>query len=193
MSGVRFLHDDERFEVTYRDEHSLQESLKELAHAHGWVTESEVVVPGWGRIDLILHESHAKEFSWVIELKTDLTRLSTIRKAFQQADGYARWLATQGVNRRVVLAAAEVDFSLANDLAYGYRDSVQLVSAGMLVNTISEPGYSGARARAARSRRDSALRRYRLLHAAYSRAGAEYPSTGDSKKKPAAVTAGQDK
>lgn len=86
----------QRVGIRWTDEASLRKGVAEIAWAYGWRVEEEVVVPGWGRIDLILHDA-GTGFTRIVELKLDLTKPAKVRRAFQQADGYDRWWAA---NRR---------------------------------------------------------------------------------------------
>lgn len=82
---------DGRFFVTYSDEASVRRMVATLARAYGWpIVKEEVVIPGWGRVDLLLQMSE-KSPPHLFELKLDLSKPSLIRRAFQQADGYGRW------------------------------------------------------------------------------------------------------
>jgi hypothetical protein len=81
---------DGRFRVEYLSEADLRRQLTDLARLCGWLAEEEVVVPGWGRIDIVLREA-PRSVPRLIELKLDLTKPSQIRRGFQQADGYGRW------------------------------------------------------------------------------------------------------
>lgn len=76
--------------VHYRTEADLRSSLAELAAVYGWDAEEEVIVPGWGRIDLVLR-SAPKARPFLVELKLALNKPNEVRRAFQQADGYGRW------------------------------------------------------------------------------------------------------
>ncbi len=80
------------FHLTYTDEVSVRRALARLARAYGWaVVREEVVVPGWGRIDLLLQAASDQSMPLLVEIKLDLSRPAAIRRAFQQTDGYGRW------------------------------------------------------------------------------------------------------
>lgn len=83
---------DGRIIAPYVDEVGLRRNVAVVARAYGWNVQEEVVVPGWGRIDLVLTEP-APSPAFLVELKLDLTKPAKVRKAFQQADGYGRWWA----------------------------------------------------------------------------------------------------
>lgn len=100
--------------IVYTDEASLRDGLAGLAYLAGWDVETEHHVVGWGRPDLYLR---CDDRQVAVEIKLDLTRAATIRKAFQQADVYAKAL---GPDVEVILTAPLVDMALAEqyDLAY---------------------------------------------------------------------------
>lgn len=101
--------------ITYGTEASLRDALARLAFLAGWDVETEHHVVGWGRPDLYLRSPGRP--ATAVEIKLDLTKAAPIRKAFQQADVYARAL---GPDVDVILTAPQVDQSLASqyDLAY---------------------------------------------------------------------------
>jgi hypothetical protein len=89
---VRIL--PERLTCHYKSEADLRSGIARIADAYGWFVEQEVVVPGWGRIDLVLrYDAGVKPF--LVELKVALEKPSDVRKGFQQADGYSRWWAKE--------------------------------------------------------------------------------------------------
>lgn len=102
-------------QIGYTTEASLRDGLAALAHLAGWEVETEHHIVGWGRPDLYLRGPDQTEIA--VEIKLDLRRAATIRKAFQQADVYAKAL-VPGVD--VILTAPTVDHALAQkyDLAY---------------------------------------------------------------------------
>jgi hypothetical protein len=98
--------------ISWRTEADLRSALSLFAYLHGWSTREEVVIPGWGRIDLVLYDRSPG--SILIELKRDLSKPSEIRRAFQQADGYGRWWKTnKGEPATVYLAAATANHDVA--------------------------------------------------------------------------------
>ena len=100
--------------IRFSGEVELRASLAEMARALGWLVEEEVVVPGWGRIDLVLREVNKRE-SILVELKLDLTKPAKVRRAFQQADGYGRWwAANRGLASSTWLVSVEGDDALIN-------------------------------------------------------------------------------
>lgn len=120
-------------QISWRTEAHLRSALSMFAYLHGWSTREEVVIPGWGRIDLVLKDRSPG--SILIELKRDLSKPSEIRRAFQQADGYGRWWKTNmDEPATVYLAAAtasddvapvaeaypEVGFRLIGDVMDGF-------------------------------------------------------------------------
>lgn len=78
------------FQVRYQSEADLRRALANLARLCGWLVEEEVVVPGWGRIDIVLREDPTTP-PRLVELKLELLKPSQVRRGFQQADGYGRW------------------------------------------------------------------------------------------------------
>lgn len=113
---------DRTLSVRYRDEASLRRGLATIAHAYGWLVEEEVVVPGWGRIDLVLREKESSP-PRLVELKRELRKPASVRRAFQQADGYGRWW-TQKHNESctVSLAGAVVDAQVMSSVASAYPE-----------------------------------------------------------------------
>lgn len=90
--------------ISYRTEADMRRGLAKLAFAFGWNVQEEVVIPVWGRIDLVLWDSAPG--SILIELKRALTKPSEVRRGFQQADGYGRWwVANRGEPAQVILSA----------------------------------------------------------------------------------------
>lgn len=86
------LQENGAFYVSWTSEAQMRAGLARVARAYGWWVREEVVVPGWGRIDLVLRRA-VSEKPWLIELKLALNKPSEVRRAFQQADGYSRWWA----------------------------------------------------------------------------------------------------
>jgi hypothetical protein len=108
---------DGRPMVWYRDEASLRDGLARLAYLAGWHVETEHHIVGWGRPDLYLQGPDGS--ATAVEIKLDLTRSAAIRKAFQQADVYAKAL---GPHVDVVLVAPQVDRALAQQYDLAYAD-----------------------------------------------------------------------
>jgi hypothetical protein len=110
------------FKISYTGETNLRAQLAVLARAFGWLVEEEVVVPGWGRIDLVLRSVSGMDVR-LIELKTDLTKPARIRRAFQQADGYGRWWTRHQTQRaNVHLVAADADWSAVHAVQAAYPE-----------------------------------------------------------------------
>lgn len=108
------------FKITYRTEADLRASLAELASLYGWDVEEEVVVPGWGRIDLVLRAGDDLP-PYLVELKLALTKPSEVRRAFQQTDGYGRWWAKERNEANVPLLVAKApDMSIVTPVADAY-------------------------------------------------------------------------
>lgn len=133
-----------------RTEADLRRSLASVAYAYGWEVREEVVIPRWGRIDIVLDapgETH------LIELKIDLTKPARIRRAFHQADGYGRWWARNfGQSANVILAGLDVDEPAVNAVADIYF-SVTPRSIGELIYFLEHGGNAkDDRAAAARGR-----------------------------------------
>lgn len=120
VDGVETLDND--FELHYTDEFSVRRGLARLAYAYGWaVVREEVVIPGWGRVDLLLQETDEDDWPYLIEIKLDLSRPSTIRRAYQQADGYGRWWEqTHGGGSYPILAAVTIDVDHMNSIGSVY-------------------------------------------------------------------------
>lgn len=108
---------DDRPQIRFTDEASLRDALAHLAFLAGWDVETEHHVVGWGRPDLYLRDPSGYELA--VEIKLNLTRAASIRKAFQQADVYAKAL---GPDVEVVLTAPEVDRSLAEQYDLAFAD-----------------------------------------------------------------------
>lgn len=113
---------DGRLTVEYRDEASLRSGLAVLASANGWLVQEEVVVPGWGRIDLVLRDDPLS-YAFLVELKVDLSKPSAIRRAFQQADGYGRWWISEKQEPcQALLVAAKYHGSAISRVASAYPE-----------------------------------------------------------------------
>lgn len=108
--------------VRFNNEAELRRALATIAHGYGWLVEEEVVVPGWGRIDLVLRQSELSH-PRLVELKLDLRKPSAIRRAFQQADGYGRWWVQHHCEpATVTLAGADVDAEAMDPVARAYPE-----------------------------------------------------------------------
>lgn len=145
-------------------EADLRRNLATVAHLFGWLVEEEVVVPGWGRIDIIIRDGLSAPI--LIELKLDLTKPAKIRRAFQQTDGYGRWW-TQAHGEAVdtILIGRTVDENTMTAVQRAYPQ-VGWCTAGQLLSVFCQRGEEAARKlRRARVRqRRSALHGLVLAH-----------------------------
>lgn len=142
-----------------RTEAELRRNLASFAHAYGWAVQEEVVVPGWGRIDLILRDGPGAPL--LVELKLDLTRPAQIRRAFQQTDGYGRWWTREyGEPVDTVLAAVKLDLAGMSSVHRAYPHVGWRTIAGLLGLFISRGTDDGLvqRRRRCSSRLDSLQR-----------------------------------
>lgn len=153
---------DDDFPTVYlaKSETALRRSLASVAYAYGWDVREEVVIPGWGRIDIVLD---APGETYLIELKIELTKPARIRRAFQQADGYGRWwVANVGRPTDTFLVGAEVDEAAIAAIADAYLISVAWKTVGSLLHFLEHGRFgddpSPARALKAKARADRALR-----------------------------------
>lgn len=113
------------------NEASLRRNLASAAHAYGWLVEEEVVVPGWGRIDIIIRDGLSAPT--LIELKLDLTKPARIRRAFQQTDGYGRWWAQErGEAVDTILVGLHVDEAAMTAVYRAYPHVGWCNAAGLL-------------------------------------------------------------
>lgn len=100
-------------------EADLRRSLAAAAHAYGWLVEEEVVVPGWGRIDIVLRDGVSEPR--LVELKLELTKPARIRRGLQQADGYGRWWTQKyGQAASAYLVGLDFDAAAVDPLAAAY-------------------------------------------------------------------------
>ena len=147
-------------------EADFRRSLASFAYAYGWTVQEEVVIPGWGRIDIVLD---AAGQTFLIELKIDLTKPARIRRAFQQADGYGRWWsANRGRPADVFLCGAQVDDQAVSSVAFAYP-MVGAKSVPALLGFMSRGGSPAgvlARAYAAKRRAERASVVGRFIRAA---------------------------
>lgn len=108
------------FGIRYRSESDLRASLAEVAALFGWDVEEEVVVPGWGRIDLVLRPSRVAK-PYLVELKLALKKPNEVRRAFQQADGYGRWWTKEKGEANTPLVVADApNLSIVTPVADAY-------------------------------------------------------------------------
>ncbi|KND45333.1 hypothetical protein IQ64_07600 [Streptomyces stelliscabiei] len=136
--------------MAYSTEADARTAFRQLAEAYGWLAREEVVIPGWGRIDLVLRSTEAAS-PVLIELKKELKKPSEIRKAFQQADGYGRWWALhKDESVTSLLVGMECDWAQVQPVADAYPQVKSLSGAGFMTNLFNwrlDPGTRAPRAR----------------------------------------------
>lgn len=111
---------DDMLNCRFGSEAELRSGIARVADAYGWIVEEEVVVPGWGRIDLVLRAS-PRNLPLLVELKLDLLKASDVRKAYQQADGYSRWWAKENSEANTpVLVSNKADMTLISSIGDAY-------------------------------------------------------------------------
>lgn len=137
--------------LNWASESDLRVNLAKLAYAYGWDVKQEVVIPGWGRIDLVV--SDESPGSILIELKCELTKPSDVRRGFQQADGYGRWwVSNRDEPAQAVLSAAVSSAEVIAPVARAYPEvqfhPVNHVMAGLALwgNPRSRIGLAQSRA-----------------------------------------------
>ncbi|WP_433078983.1 hypothetical protein ACQP1P_38870 [Dactylosporangium sp. CA-052675] len=147
----------------WRNEIDLRKQLARLAHLYGWNVSEEVVVPGWGRIDIVLEDEDLPNKPILIELKLEIRRPSEARKAFQQIDGYGRWWkATRNQGAELVLCVVDHEPAVTRPVADAYPE-VSLHSAGEVMaflphwRTPADVRWAAARDRLADARKTLAL------------------------------------
>jgi hypothetical protein len=130
-----------------------------LAYVYGWNVREEVVIPGWGRVDILLDDPDQPDYPILTELKLELNRPSDVRRAFQQADGYGRWWkATKSQRSEVVLTAVEYNAGLVSSVSEAYPE-VSFYPASTYMGLLSQWRVkSTKRWMAARSRLEDARR-----------------------------------
>jgi len=149
----------ESFPTVYlsESETDLRRSLASVAYAYGWDVREEVVIPGWGRIDIVLD---APDETYLVELKIDLTKPARIRRAFQQADGYGRWWAANvGRPTDTILVGSKIDEAAVAVVADAYLLGVAWRDVGGMLHFLERGRYGSdcsvratkAKARAARA------------------------------------------
>ncbi len=134
------------FLIQTSSEARVRTSIAFLARAHGWYeVREEVVAPGWGRIDLVLRATPGAT-PYLVELKMDLSWPASIRKAFQQVDGYARWWTTEHNEEAIpILSSCKANVSQVDRVAIAYPH-VTYCAITRLIGEISG-GFGGARVR----------------------------------------------
>lgn len=137
--------------ISYRTEADMRRGLAKLAFAFGWSVQEEVVIPVWGRIDLVLWDTAPG--SILIELKRSLTKPSEVRRGFQQADGNGRWWATnRGEPAQVILSAAAAPVDVT-PVAAAYPE-VQFLLIGEVMARLATWGNPQQRIGIAQARAD---------------------------------------
>lgn len=96
--------------LVYRNEADLRDGLAFIANAAGWKWSTETTIPNWGRIDLLLTFPQ----TLLVELKVSLQTPREIRRAAQQAHGYATQLNLYGAY--IVAPRAAMNTDLASEL-----------------------------------------------------------------------------
>lgn len=104
MSSEIRLTADDNYVISYSSESELRDGLADIGHRCGWDVDTEYVVHGWGRPDLLLRQPGT---TIAVELKTDILTPSKCRKAIQQADNYVKAMPNAD---RVILAAANISW-----------------------------------------------------------------------------------
>ena len=113
--------EDGTFRFTYTDEASVRRLVAKVARAAGWFeVREEVQIPGWGTVDLVVRSAAGRP-PVLVELKLELTRIASVRKAYQQVDGYTRgWRAVFGEESVAMLAACKQDADSINRVGQAY-------------------------------------------------------------------------
>jgi hypothetical protein len=140
---------DDTIKISYTTEADARMCFRQLADAYGWLVQEEVVIPGWGRVDLVLRTSPSSS-PLLVELKKELRKPSEIRRAFQQADGYGRWWAHhQGESATSILVGIQGDWTRVKPVADAYPEVTCLpggVFMDRLRNWDKAPGARALRA-----------------------------------------------
>jgi hypothetical protein len=160
--GQLWLNEDRAPVIHYGSETAMRQGLAKLAYAYGWSVTEEVVIPGWGRIDLALAEPG--EFRAIlIELKQRLDKPADIRRAFQQADGYGRWwVGNRDEPAQVILSAGAAKTELIQPVAAAYPE-VRFQTLGQVMAGLLTWGRPGSRLFAA-SHREQELTELLAVH-----------------------------
>lgn len=142
------LHDD-NIKISFTTEADARTRFRQLAEAYGWLVQEEVVIPGWGRVDLVLRSAPSSS-PLLVELKKELRKPSEIRRAFQQADGYGRWWARhQGESATSILVGVQGDWARVMPVADTYPEVICL-SGGLFMDRLrswdKDPGARALRA-----------------------------------------------
>lgn len=105
--------------VRYSTESTLRDGLGHLAYLYGWDVDTEHHISGWGRPDLYLTspDDTGSRFAVAVEIKLSLVKAADIRKAFQQADVYAKAIGP-AVGTILTTPTVNADLAQQYDLAY---------------------------------------------------------------------------
>lgn len=166
--GIRLKGDS--LNIMFRNEAELRDGLAKYAEMSGWTVETERHIPGWGRADLFLSTATQQ---YAVELKLELKRSAQIRKAFQQADCYAK--ALPGVE--VILAAPDVDHDLAREYDLAYTDVYFMTASALLGWIRTFPLDAEERYRVAQDRYKSAMHDLQLRRRVLLEIGAPVPKS----------------
>lgn len=164
----------DRIGVRWSDETSLRKGLASIALAYGWTVEEEVVVPGWGRIDIVLRNPGAGDVS-LIELKLDLTKPAKIRRAFQQADGYGRWWASNRGSAANTYLVGAADAAALVGAAADLYPAVRYLNLSTFIGFLDFCGNRETRARVATRRRSELQAQIAIFDAAIAALETELP------------------
>lgn len=149
MPSQVVLTEDGSYNINFSTESDLRDGLADIARRCGWDVDTEFVVHGWGRPDILLRQPGTVI---AIELKTDIVTPSKCRKAIQQADTYVKALPNAD---RVILAAANVSWDEMSKYEAAYPDVWVMDASTLLWFMKSWSGES--------DRHRVALSRYRRL------------------------------
>lgn len=137
--------------IRYGCEADVREGIARWATALGWNVQQEVVIPGWGRIDVVLHDHSGT--AYLLEVKVDLSQPAAVRKAFQQADGYGRWWAgNRGEPASVRLLACKSRADVIAPVAAAYPEVEFLTVTDAMACMVTAWGAPKGRIHRARAR-----------------------------------------
>lgn len=164
----RIRYQDGGFRISYKSEAEVRSGLAAMAHAFGWLVQEEVAVPGWGRIDLILRETHEAQ-PILVELKVNLIKPRDIRKAFQQVDGYGRWWArARGEVNFPLLIGCNIDQVAVAPVADTYPE-IGIHAVSFFMAWLQTGGHPGNRLERATERADALRQRLAVYEGAVSK------------------------